>query len=109
MTALPEPGNVRIKEVLKCLNHYRVRATYQAVGEVIGCHWRHVGAQHLKKASRRTSWVVNKTTRQPSGDDYTVEPLLKHPDLERSDHVIEDPEQLLALIAAHRVRDLTGG
>jgi len=108
MKALPKPGKVKIREVLECLNHYRVRATYQAVGEVIGCHWRQVGSQHLKKASRLTSWVVNKATRQPSDPEYTDEPLLVHPDLERINHVIEEPKELLALIAAHRVRHLTG-
>ena len=107
MTALPKPGKVTIGEVLDCLNHYRVRATYQAVGEVIGCHWRQVGSQHLKKASRLTSWVVNKATRQPSDPEYADEPLLVHPDLERIKHVIEERKELLALIAAYRVRHLT--
>ena len=85
---LPKKGHVRIKEVLDCLNNYRLRATYQAVGEVIGTHWRNVGPHYLKKASPRTSWVVNKATGRPSDDVYGHQPLIVHPVLERSDHVI---------------------
>lgn len=98
---------VSADEVLECLNHYRLRATYQAVGGVLGCHWRHVGSQHLRKASPLTSWVVNKATRQPSDPDYHDEPLMMHPDLERSSHVIETAEELHALITAYRIRPLT--
>lgn len=112
MTALPEVGNVTIKEVLDCLNHYRVRATYEAVGDkdVVDCGTRHVG-RLLKKARPRTSWIVAKSGPRkglPSEEPFHDNPLLLHPDLERIDHVIEDPEELLTLIAAYRVRHLTG-
>ena len=100
---LPKAGSVKIGEVLDCLNHYRLRATYKAVGKVVGCHWRQVG-DLLGAPHPLTSWVVRKDTGLPSpevfGDD---EPLLRHPDLERSDHVIERHEELLAYITAHRI------
>lgn len=113
MTALPEQGNVTIKEVLDCLNHYRLRATYEAVGDknVVACGTRHVG-RRLGKAQPRTSWIVTKSGPRkglPSEDAFHGNLLLMHPDLGRCDHVIESPEELLAVLTAYRVRHLTGG
>ena len=98
--------NPAIDEVVDCLNHYRLRASYEAVGEVVGCGTRGVGTL-LEESSQRTSWVVGKTSGQPLNPDYDDEPLLRHPDLERTKHVIRDPEELRNLIAAYRVRHLT--
>jgi len=108
MTALPRIGNVAIEEVLDCLNHYRLRATYEAVGKAIGCFAVQVGPQYLVSARPATSWVVLKDTHLPSPHEYTDNPLLAHPDLACNDHVIEDPDELLTVIAAYRVRHLTG-
>ena len=109
MTALPEAGNVTVDEVLECLNRYRLRATYQAVGVLIGRHWRQVGPE-LGDAEPRTSWVVLKTDPGrglPSPEGFPDDqPWLRHQDLRLRDHIIEDPEELLALITAHRVRSL---
>lgn len=97
-----------IQEVVECLNHYRLRASYEAVGAVVGCGTRHVG--RLLEVSRPlTSWVVSKTTGLPLNADYDDQPLLMHPDLERTDHVIKSPEELEALIAAYRIRPLLAG
>ena len=109
MTALPEAGNVTVDEVLECLNRYRLRATYQAVGVLIGRHWRQVGPE-LGEAEPRTSWVVRKTDPGrglPSPESFPDDqPWLRHQDLQLRDHIIEDPEELLALVTAHRVRSL---
>ena len=107
MTAQPESGNVTIDEVLDCLNHYRLRATYQAVGKLIGCGPRQVGDQ-LGQAQPRTSWVVRKSPSHgrglPSPDTFPAnQPQLRHRDLERVDHIIEAPEELLVLIAAYKI------
>ncbi|MXV98381.1 MAG: hypothetical protein F4126_00770 [Acidimicrobiaceae bacterium] len=93
-----------IDQVLECLNHYRIRATYTAVAGVIGCYRRQVGPQYLRKASPLTSWVVTKATHQPGDPEYREQPLLVHPDLERSDYVIETAEELRALITAFKIR-----
>ena len=99
-----------IEAVLACLNHYQLRATYQAVGKVIGCHWRQVGDQ-LDHARPESSWVVRKSQRHgrglPSPDTFPADqPQLLHPHLERVDHIIETPEELLSLIAAHQIGQL---
>lgn len=111
MATLPETGRVTTAEVLDCLNHYRLRATYQAVGNVIGHHWRNVKLE-LPEAKPRTSWIVLKSGPRrglPSECPFHDNPLLLHPDLDRNHHIIEDHHELLALIAAYRVRPLTEG
>ena len=97
---------VSVDEVLECLNHYRLRATYEAVGIVLGCGPRNVG-RLLVKASPLTSWVVSKATGLPSDTAFGDEPLLQHPDLLHRDYVIVSPEELQALITAYRIRPLT--
>ena len=106
MTVLPESGNVTTEEVLECLNHYRLRVTYEAAGSVLGCGARNVG-RLLMESRPLSSWIVLKGTGLPSAPEYDDEPLLRHPDLERNDHVIETPDELLALITAYRIRYLT--
>ena len=97
-----------IEEVVECLNHYRLRASYEAVGAVVGCGTRHVG-RLLAESHPLTSWVVSKTTGLPSNTDYDDQPLLVHPDLHRTDHVIKSPAELEALITAYRIRHLLAG
>lgn len=108
MTALPESGKVTVEEVLECLNRYRLRATYEAAGSVIGCGARNVG-RLLVEARPLSSWIVLKDTGLPSPPEYDDQPLLRHPDLLYRDHVIVSPEELLALITAYRIRSLTEG
>ena len=79
-----------LDEVLDCLNHKRIRATYEAVGEVIGRNHRRLG-DLLGAHSWRTSWVVLKRDGQPSG----FSPEDKHPDLMNSPHVISTGAELL--------------
>jgi hypothetical protein len=52
---------------------------------------------------------VSKTTGMPLNADYDDQPLLMHPYLERTSHVIKSPEELEALIAAYRIRPLLAG
>lgn len=100
-----------IEDVLDCLNHYRLRATYEAVGGVVGCGPRQVGPL-LGYARPQSSWVVRKSKSHgrglPSPKTFPVdEPRLRHPDLERIGHIIESPEELLALIAAYKMTRLS--
>ena len=58
-----------LEKILDCLNSTCCRATYKAVGDVIGVHHRNVRLE-LRDRCPRNSWVVNKRTGQPSG--YTA-------------------------------------
>ena len=78
-----------IDEVLECLNKERIRATYGAVGPVIGCTALEV-QDHLQAWNRsrglrpelrhpETSWVVAAASGEPSG--YAADQ--QHPELNR--------------------------
>ena len=109
MTVLLGSGTPTVEEVVECLNHYRLRASYEAVGNVVGCGTRHVG-RLLGESRPLTSWIVDKNTEMPSTKAFPDDnPLLLHPDLQRTDYVIKSPEELEALITAYRVRPLTEG
>ena len=81
-----------LDDILDCLERERVRATYGAVGAVIGRSARSVGAA-LGKRRKRASWVVNARTGVPT--DY--DPTEKHPDLYLTSHIIKTGEELRRL------------
>ena len=79
--------------ILDCLNRHEIRATYKAVGDVLGIFHRSVGAR-LGERTPRASWVVTKTTGEPTGySDHH-----KHPRLYRHSHVIETGDELRRLL-----------
>lgn len=83
-----------IETVLASLNTHRLRATYQAVGEVVGIPTKSVPA-FLGKSRPYASWVVSRGTKSPAGysiDDY-------HPDLFTNSRIIESAAELNALLA----------
>ena len=80
-------------QVLECLNRERVRATYGAVGEVLGVQARSVG-QALGSRSKSASWVVAKKNGEPTG----YSPDLKHPDLYCTPRIITTGPELLRLL-----------
>ena len=82
-------GGYTLNEVLDYLNRHRVRATYKAVGDVIGVYHRNVGRE-LEDRSPRTSWVVRARDGKPSG--YTDD--MKHPHLCSKTHVIKPGGEL---------------
>ena len=90
-----------LDQILDCLERRRIRATYGAVGAVIGKPARSVGAV-LGGRTRRASWVVNARDGEPTG--YL--PHLKHPDLHRTPHVIRTGDELRRICAPSRI---TGG
>ena len=83
-----------VDEILDCLNRKRVRATYQAVGDVIGVFQRNV-ARCLGEHSQRASWVVAKKTGLPT--NYSDND--RHPDLMKSPRVISTGQELRELLA----------
>ncbi len=56
----------KVEEILRYLNAKRVRATYSAVGGVIGVPAQSVG-QYLGKPRPEASWVVRKKDGKPTG------------------------------------------
>lgn len=58
-----------LEKILDCLNSTCCRATYKAVGDIIGVFQRNVELE-LGDCCPRNCWVVNKETGQPSG--YTA-------------------------------------
>lgn len=83
----------KVDEILHCLNAGRLRATYGAIGCVIGVLPQGVG-RYLGARRPGASWVVNDDTGQPTG--YASDE--KHPDLCRTAHIIRTGDALGALL-----------
>lgn len=78
-----------IDEVLAVLNQFHQRATYGALGGVVGRPARSVMSGRLR--CQRDSWIVNAKTELPTG--FT--PAQMHPQLLERAHVISTPQELL--------------
>jgi hypothetical protein len=61
---------VDIQQILACLNSDQIRATYGAVGEVMGIPAIGVG-RHLDESRAEASWVVSASSGKPSGYDQS--------------------------------------
>ena len=84
---------VSLKVILDALNDHQIRATYGAVGELIG--WSPVAVgKSLGERCPRASWVVNAKSLKPT--DYLKEQ--EHPELYRTDHVIRTAAELRQLV-----------
>jgi len=85
-----------VELILDVLNRYEVRATYKAVGGVIGVFWRNVhrylpeDPQVPGKRRPRLSWVVNGDTGLPGG--YAEEQM--HTRLRSTPYIIDDADEL---------------
>ncbi|MGE5243276.1 MAG: hypothetical protein ACM3SQ_03505 [Betaproteobacteria bacterium] len=88
-------GSATLDDVLQFLNAEQVRATYGAVGEVIGVAPRAVGIA-LGDRRPEASWVVNAANGLPT--DYA--PVEIHPALFSDPHVITSGRELLLKMAA---------
>ena len=87
----------KVKEILRCLNDKRIRATYGAVGAVIGVPAQSVGG-YLGKRRPEASWVVNSGTGQPTC--YACDE--KHPEFGRTPDIIRTRGELDALLREYR-------
>ena len=88
-----------VNQILDCLDRERVRATYGAVGEVLGLPAQSVG-QALGSHSGRASWVVNAKTGKPTG--YSVD--MMHPELRGTRRIIRTGVELSRLLRARANR-----
>lgn len=86
----------KVNEILRSLNAERIRATYGAVGDLIGIPAISV-SQYLGERRPKASWVVNDDTGQPTG--YTSDEM--HPDLRRTANIIRSGDALDALLQQH--------
>ncbi len=94
---------IELESVLGFLGRRRLRATYKAVGEVIGVGPREV-SRLLGPRSPAASWVVNATSGMPTG--YRGDE--KHPALEEQDRILRSGAELLSVMAessAHLFRN----
>ncbi len=85
---------VLLNKIVDALNEHKVRATYGAIGKVIGVPAQSVGGMLEGGQCPRNSWVVNTEYETPTG--YTQEQW--HPDLKSSMKIIRSPESLRKLI-----------
>ena len=67
-----------IQLILDCLNHHKIRATYGAVGELMGIPAIGVG-RYLGNPRAEASWIVSASSGKPSGYDQSeYHPALFH-------------------------------
>ena len=84
-----------IATLIEMLERHRQRATYGAVGGVVGLPAQSVMQGQIK--NHRNSWVVSAKQYVPTGYDIAQ----CHPDLKRHDAVIHTPAALLVWMKAH--------
>ena len=97
-------GTVDLPEILRFLNEEQVRATYGAVGEVLGVIPRAMGAR-LGPHTHERSWIVSAETGLPT--DYTRDDM--HPSLFRVDEIISSGMELVMRMTAWKAsRDKSG-
>lgn len=90
MTATITAPEITIDAILDRLNEYHQRATYGAVAGVVDSSPRSLMTG--RDRDQRSSWVVSRTTGQPSG--YTDEQ--KHDSLSERERILSSPEALRA-------------
>ena len=85
----PTRRDEKKREILRFLNREKIRATYEAVGGLIGLPAQSVGA-NLGERRRDASWIVSKRSRKPTG----YKPAEMHPALIRHSYIIQTSDEL---------------
>jgi hypothetical protein len=88
-------GSATLPEILAFLNAEQIRATYLAVGEVIGVSPIAMG-RTLGPHSIEASWIVSAETGRPTG--YSGDDM--HPSLLRLDEIIRSGTELVMRMTA---------
>ena len=88
-------GSATLPEILAFLNAAQVRATYRAVGDVIGVSPIAMG-RTLGLRTVEASWIVSAETGLPTG--YSKDEL--HPSLRQTDEIINSGTGLVIRMAA---------
>ncbi len=84
-----------LDEILERLEHYRQRATFGAVAGFLGCQPYTLFDGYPR--NRRTSWVVNKDSGEPTGFNKSA----MHPDLHKNPHIITNSNELKRWLSTH--------
>jgi len=92
-------GSATLPEILEFLNAEQVRATYGAVGELLGIVPRAMGTQLGPRTVER-SWIVSAGTGLPA--DYSQEEM--HPSLLRTDEIIGSGIALAMRLSAWKAK-----
>jgi hypothetical protein len=79
----------KLELIISYLNKVKTRCTYGVVAEIIGTNSQSVG-KRLGERRPEASWVVNASTGDPTGYSGSE----KHPELYRTDRIIESAEVL---------------
>jgi hypothetical protein len=79
----------KLELIISYLNKVKTRCTYGVVAEIIGTNSQSVG-KRLGERRPEASWVVNASTGDPTGYSDSE----KHPELYRTDRIIESAEVL---------------
>jgi predicted RNase H-like nuclease len=90
---------IDIQQILTCLNKNQIRATYGAVGKVMGIPAIGVG-RHLGELRAEASWIVSASSGKPSGYDQSD----YHEALFSKQEIIKDGHELLELLG-DRIQD----
>ena len=85
----PTRRDEKKREILRFLNREKIRATYEAVGGLIGLPAQSVGA-NFGERRREASWIVSKRSRKPTG----YKPAEMHPALIRHSYIIQTSDEL---------------
>lgn len=86
-------NEVVLINIIEVLNKYKIRATYSAVAQAIGCASRAVGAQ-LGEREPSKSWIVGSRTGLPIG----YSPSQCHPELRSKMTIIRSGDKLKELL-----------
>jgi hypothetical protein len=82
--------------ILACLERHRQRATFGAVAGLLGREPLTLFDGYPRTA--RTSWVVSKSTGEPTGQDASA----LHPDLFKNPHIITSSGELKIWLVSHQ-------
>jgi len=93
-------GSATLAEILEFLNAEQIRATYGAVGGLLGVIPRAMGAQ-LGPHTVERSWIVSAETGFPT--DYSRDEM--HPSLLRRDEIIGSGIELVMRLSAWKTKD----
>jgi hypothetical protein len=88
-------GSPDLDGILACLERHRQRATFGAVAGLLGREPLTLFDGYPR--TRRTSWVVSKSTGRPTGQEGAA----VHPDLFQNPHVISNGAELKAWLETH--------
>ena len=94
-----DPRRELTARILRFLNREQIRATYGAVGDLLGIPTQSVG-DYLETPRIETSWVVTKSSKVPSLR-AGYKPSEIHPALKNNPHVIDTAGELRRRLA-HR-------